>query len=183
MNFLKIMPLVRIYGLPPHNLDNTLVEIFDNRTYGSSGAIRLYRGNPDNNGQVICKIPKEYIGSKIRLVALPEKYIEISDIIEVSKLGVFHVTTLEPETFSNVRGPFPVEPKTWYLKALKEMKTDYRNAKYKNYISKSIYWLLTLGAPIVGLFLGGYLGLLFGLFITLCTVLLGKYASGDIKGI
>ena len=117
------------------------------------------------------------------LVTLPTKYVEIKDIIKVSKLGAFHAVRLETQKNSDVVGPYPVDSSKWYQNALEQMKSDYRNARYKNYFTKIFYWILTFSAPFIGTWLGGNIGLFIGILIILIRVLLSNYATGKKAGI
>lgn len=175
---------VNIYGLPPNNLSDTKVVIFDERTFNSSKAKRLFQGNPDENGKVTCEISKEYIGKKIRLVAMPKLFEYIGEVLEVSPLGVFHTVSLVRDLglYSGTE-KLPVEPISWRKDSQEKMRLDYRAAEHKNPLSKSIYWILTIGSPIAGLLIAGSIGVVIGFVITILTVSLGKYASGQEHGI
>lgn len=178
------MPKACIYGLPPGNLTDTKVVLFDERTFGTAGAKRLFEGHPDNDGRVTCEIPKEYIGKKVRLVAMPKMFEYIGEPLDVSALGVFHTVTLSRDMglYSGAE-TLPIEPTSWHRSAQDKMRTDYRAAKHKNYFSRIAYWTLTIGSPIAGLAFAGATGVAVGFVITAATIFLGRYASGHNHGI
>jgi len=178
------MPKVHIYGLPPENLVHTKVVLFDERTFNSANARRLFEGTPDEHGRVTCEIAEEYIGKKVRLVAMPKMFEYIGEPLEVPPLGVFHTVSLARDMglYSGTE-QLPVEPASWRRDAQEQMRRDFRAAKHKNYLSKSIYWVLTIGSPIAGFFFAGPIGVVIGVAISVVTIFLGKYASGQEYGI
>ena len=178
------MPNIHIYGLPPINVLDTRVELFDEQTFNSDKAIKLYKGAPDEKGMVNCNIDEKYIENGIRLVTKSEMFEEIIETLKVPTIGVFHTVSLtrDLELYS-VTDKLPIEIISWERDAQEQMKQDYRDAKYKNYISKTIYWLLIVGSPILGLFVAGIPGIVIGVLITIVTIALDKYASGHKHGI
>ena len=177
--------LVRIYGLPPKDKDDTKVFIYDYETYGTENAIELFQGTPDELGRLFCEIPKEYLNKKIKLLVIPDRFSHISEVLDVTPLGVFHTVSLTRDMGGKygLHEQLPVEPTSWRQKAQNEMKIDFRNAKYKNKYSKTVYWVLTAISPFIGLILGGVVGLVLGVVVTVILLFIGSYAFGYKKGI
>lgn len=174
-----------ISGFPPKGTDDCKIVIFDNATFNSLDAEKLAEPSPDENGVVSGEFSKAWNGSEIQIVFLSTQYVHESVSLEQTNLGFYHTMLIEKETNSNL--PFthkwPVEPKAWYKSSQKLTMHAYRQAKFKNILSKVIYWVLTIGSPILGLVLGGPIGVVIGFAITAAVVWLGKYANGEEKGI
>lgn len=173
---------VRIYGFPSCNVEETIVQIFDNETFGTSNAISLFRGNPDKEGNVYCKIPLESSGTKIRLVGITKTYVEVAEIIDATRIGVYHSVKLKEQSNSdkwNTRN----DSRLLYVKAQEQMKKDYRNARYKNDGAVGLYIVLLLLSLGLGYFISPALGVSISIIVIIVTHIIGKYASGHEEGI
>jgi len=174
-----------ISGFPPKGSDNCTIVIFDNATFNSPNALRIAEPSPDDNGVVSGEFSKSWNGSKIQIVFLSKQYVHENVSLEKTSLGFYHTMLIEKETNSDLplTHKWPVEPKIWHKSSQNLTMHAYRQAKFKNVLSKSVYWTLTLGSPILGLALGGPIGVVIGFIITIIVVWLGKYANGEEKGI
>ncbi len=179
------MKLAHIFGFPPKDSGNTIVALYDEETYDSSEALRLVSGKPDQNGVFSCKLPKDYRGKKVRLVALPDEYVEISETLFISPLGLYHTVKLKKEENTNLptTHQWSVNTETWYIQSQERMRNMFREAKHKNMISKGISSIVIIGACFVGWWVAGILGLILGCALTILAIYLSDYASGQRKGI
>jgi hypothetical protein len=161
------------------------VILFDNATFNSPDAIQLAKQVPDKDGVVSGEFPKSWKGSEIQVAFISDQYVHEYICLERTSLGFYHTMRIQKE--ENLGFPvthkWPVEPGSWHESSQKLTLNAYRRAKYKNILSKVVYWMLTIGAPLLGLALGGVVGVLIGFVITIITVWLGKYATGEEKGI
>ena len=139
-----------INGLPPND---TKVVLFDNKTFNSSGAIRLWEGQPDENGFIHCEIPKKY--KKVHLVVINKAFEHLGEKLNVDSLGLFHTVKLKKCILHDQTKPLPINPDTAYIEGQDEMRKIYRNAKYRNYGLKSLFFLATVGAAFIGWFIAG----------------------------
>jgi hypothetical protein len=174
-----------ISGFPPEVSDDCIIEIFDNATFNSPDALKLAKPSPDEHGVVSGELPKSWSGSEIQIVFISLQYEHENVSLKRTSLGFYHTMVIKKETNSDL--PFthkwPVEPSTWHKSSQQLTMHAYRHAKFKNMCSKVVYWTLTIGSPVLGLILGGLIGVVIGFVITVAVVWLGKYASGEEKGI
>jgi hypothetical protein len=174
-----------ISGFPPEGSDDCIVVIYDNATFNSPDAVRLAEPLPDENGVVSGELPKSWNGSEIQIVFISKQYAHENVYLERANLGFYHTFLIRKETNSDLplTHKWPVEPAIWHKSSQKLTMHAYRQAKYKNILSKVVYWTLTIGSPILGLALGGPIGVVIGFIITFAVIWLGKYANGEEKGI
>jgi len=174
-----------ISGFPPHGSDDTKIVLFDNDTFGSQNALRLAEPIQDINGVIQGSLDAIWRGNTLQLVLLSKEYTHQNIEIKRQNLGFYHTIRLKEETNSNLptTHKWPVQSEEWYKKSIKLSLEAYRKAKHTNLISKILYWTLTIGSPILGLFLGGSFGFAAGIIVTSIIILLNKYADGSTKGI
>lgn len=175
---------IKIYGLPPGNNPATKVWIYDEKSYCSQNAIKLYEGNPDKDGIVECEVPIEYKNKEIRFLAMPDMLNEISEPLKVSSLGLFHTVKLSLDMgicSGSEKVPFNITK--LHRSSQEMMRDDYRNTKHKNWFFKSICAVATVAAAFVGWFIAGIWGLIGGCVLTIIVIILSEYATGHKKGI
>jgi len=172
-----------INGLPPAETSDTKVVVFDNRTFGSSAAIRLWEGKPDKNGCANFKLPKKYKNKVIHLV-IHNKYFEhLGEKLTVSQLGLYHTVKLNICILHDRVEPLPIDPNKAYLQGQEIMRSIYRKAKHRNYFMALMFFITTVGATFAGWFIADITGLFLGSLLAIISLKLGAYAIGYEKGI
>jgi len=173
-----------ISGFPPKGMNDGLIVIYDSVTFNTKDAVKLVEPTPAEDGVVHGFFDKKWSGDSIELVFISKQYVHQNVEIKRRRLGFYHTIRMKEQTNSNlpVTHKWPVNSKEWYKKSHQLTLDAYRHAKFKNVFLKIFYWVLTIGAPILGFFLGGMAGLIVGAVVTVITISLSGFASGKLKG-
>ncbi len=173
-----------ISGFPPEGTDDGLIVLYDSATFNTNGAIKLAEPTPAKDGVVKGFLESKWNGDSIEVVFISSQYVHQNVEIKREALGFYHTMRLKEERNADLSftHKWPINSEEWYKKSHQRTLNAYRQAKHKNMVLKILYWFLTIGSPIFGYFVGGMIGLMMGLGITIITIGLSGYASGKLKG-
>ncbi len=172
-----------INGMPPDGELKTKVVIYDGRTWPGSGAVKLWEGKTDENGTVHFTLPRQLKNKHIHLWVMHDHFEHLSEDISVTELGLFHTVNLTICVLHDRAGALAINPQEAYRNGQVVMRDIYRSAKYRNYIMKVSFPIVTVSAAFIGWFVAGIEGLAIGCLLAIASLLLGSYANGYEKGI
>jgi len=177
------MLAAHINGMPPDGEIETKVIIHDGRTWPGSGAVKLWEGKTDSNGEVHISLPKDLKNKHIHLWVMHDHFEHLSEEIPVTDLGLFHTVRLTISTLHDRVKPLAINPQEAYKLGQFKMRDLYRKARYRNYFIKFVFPIISVAAVFVGWFIAGIQGLAIGCVLSILSLLLGSYATGYEKGI
>jgi len=110
--------------------------------------------------------------------------VEITERITVHDLGIFHAVRLEVETNSHRMNEVKNsrDLAAWHDAAHRLARDEFRAARYKNIMLKTIGAVLIVVGVFIGICQDGVIGIAYGAAFAVTGVLIAEYSSGQKKG-